>query len=149
MASCAMRGSWLSSRGPAWRSDGTVFFTDVPNNRIMRRTAAGKIVLHRTPSGHANGIFVDKQDGLLIAESDGRIVRENADGSVDVLADSFDGRPFNSPNDLALDSKRQNLLHRPCPASDARTLLKRTVMAGPFMACTVWTHPTGYAAPDT
>ena len=90
--------------GPAWRSDGTVLFTDVPNNRIMRRTVDGKIELHRTPSGHANGMFIGDKDQLLIAESNGRIVRENADGTVDVLADSFGGQPFNSPNDLALDS---------------------------------------------
>lgn len=91
--------------GPAWRSDGTVFFTDVPSNRIMRRTADGEIEPHRTPSGYANGLFVDGQDRLLIAETNGRIVRENSDGTVEVLADSFDGQPFNSPNDLALDSR--------------------------------------------
>ena len=91
--------------GPAWRSDGTVLFTDVPNNRILRRDVGGRISLHRSPSGHANGMFVDHEDRLLIAESEGRIIRENIDGSVDVLAAEYDGKAFNSPNDLALDTK--------------------------------------------
>ena len=91
--------------GPAWRSDGSVFFTDVPNNKILRRTAKGKVLEHRSPSGHANGLFIDGLDRLLIAEMDGRIVRENLDGAVEVLADNYNGMALNGPNDLALDSK--------------------------------------------
>lgn len=91
--------------GPAWHPDGTVFFSDIPNNRIMRWSGKGPATIHRTPSSHANGLIVDQQGRLVIAETDGRLVREKTDGSVEVLADSFNNKPFNSLNDLAIDSK--------------------------------------------
>ena len=90
--------------GPAWRSDGTVFFTDIPNNRIMRWTGKGPARVHREPSGHANGLLFDGEDRLLIAEDDGRLVRENLNGTIEVLADQYNGKPFNSLNDLTLDT---------------------------------------------
>ena len=91
--------------GPAWHPDGTVFFSDIPNNRIMRWSGKGAPKVHRHPSGHANGLVVDAEGRLVIAEDDGRLVRENLDGSIEVLAGEFGGKPFNALNDLALDSK--------------------------------------------
>jgi len=91
--------------GPAWRSDGVVFFTDIPNDRIMRRNPDGSTTVHRSPAGHANGLYVDGQDRLLIAEDEGRLVRESPDGTIEVLADEYESRPFNSLNDVAVDTK--------------------------------------------
>ena len=91
--------------GPAWHPDGTLYFTDIPNNKIMRWAPKSRPQVHRTPSGHANGLVFDAEGRLLIAEDDGRLMRENQDGTVEVLADTFNGAPFNSLNDLALDTK--------------------------------------------
>ena len=71
----------------------------------MRRDPDGSLKVHRTPSNHANGMFIDGQDRLVIAETDGRIVRESPNGDIEVLAELYNGKPFNSPNDLAMDSK--------------------------------------------
>ena len=90
--------------GPAWRSDGVLFFTDVPNNKIMKWAGQGPAKVHRTPSGQANGLVVDGEDNLLIAETAGRIVRERPDGTIDVLTAEYEGQRYNAPNDLAVDS---------------------------------------------
>lgn len=98
-------GSVAFVEGPATRSDGVVFFTDIPNSRILRRNTDGTIELHRDSSNNANGLFFDKSDNLLIAETGGRIVSENPNGNIRVLADGFNDANFNAPNDLALDTK--------------------------------------------
>jgi len=90
--------------GPAWQ-DGVLFFSDIPNNRIMEWRGQGAPRVHRTPSNHANGLAFDAEGRMVVAEEDGRLVRENNDGSVEVLAERFDGAPFNSLNDLAIDSQ--------------------------------------------
>lgn len=91
--------------GPAWRDDGTLLFTDIPNNKIMGWKSGGPPYIHRTPAGMANGLIFDGAGNLIIAETAGRIVRETPDGKIDVLAESFDGMKFNAPNDLTIDSQ--------------------------------------------
>ena len=91
--------------GPALHPDGSIYFTDIPNDRIMRWSESGPAQVHRSPAGHANGMIFDKEGRLVIAENDGRLVREDADGNVEVLADEFRGAPFNALNDVAIDSK--------------------------------------------
>ncbi|MGI9228578.1 MAG: SMP-30/gluconolactonase/LRE family protein [Gammaproteobacteria bacterium] len=90
--------------GPVARADGSILFTDIPNNRIMRWEKGGGAKVYLTPSGRANGLFYDSRGRLIMAETNGRLVRENPDGSIDVLADEFNGHPFNSLNDLAIDT---------------------------------------------
>lgn len=90
------------TEGPAADSDGNVFFTDQPNDRIMRWSAAdGAVTLFLSPSGRANGLWFDEY-GNLFAAADG----ENAlwsiapDGSHTVLLRGFGGGELNGPNDL-------------------------------------------------
>tara|TARA_R110002096_G_scaffold196404_13_gene379286 strand:- start:3662 stop:4621 length:960 start_codon:yes stop_codon:yes gene_type:complete len=96
--------------GPAWRSDGNVFFTDIENNRIMRRDPSGVIRVFRHPSGRANGLVFDLEERLHACEGhreggNRRVTRTEADGSITVLTDRFGGKRYNSPNDLVIDGK--------------------------------------------
>jgi gluconolactonase len=97
------------TEGPAWHSDGNVYFSDIVNNRIMRRDGSGATHVFRTPSGRANGLLFDHQGRLLACEGgreggNRRVTRTELNGTVTVLASNYDGKRFNSPNDCALDS---------------------------------------------
>ncbi len=87
--------------GPVWLGDmGCLLFSDIPNNRILRWTEDG-ITTFRTPSNYANGHTRDRQGRLVSCEhGTRRVTRTEWDGSVTVLADRFDGKPLNSPNDV-------------------------------------------------
>ncbi|MEM7559862.1 MAG: SMP-30/gluconolactonase/LRE family protein, partial [Planctomycetota bacterium] len=98
------------TEGPAWHPNGSVFFTDVENNRIMWRDPASKTRIYRTPSGRANGLVFDLEGRLLACEGgkeggNRRVTRTELDGSIAVLIDRFEGKRFNSPNDITVDSK--------------------------------------------
>lgn len=101
-------GQVAFTEGPVWHPDGSVYFTDVENNRIMRRDASGVIRTFRTPSGRANGLVFDLQGRLLACEGsreggNRRITRTELNGTISVLADQFNGKRFNSPNDITID----------------------------------------------
>ncbi|MDF1657721.1 MAG: SMP-30/gluconolactonase/LRE family protein [Verrucomicrobiales bacterium] len=96
--------------GPAWSSDANVFFTDIENNRIMRRDPSGTVQVYRQPSGRANGLAFDSMGLLHACEGhreggNRRITRTEKDGRITILTDRYNGRRYNSPNDLVIDSK--------------------------------------------
>ncbi len=92
-----------AGEGPAW-SSGALYFTG--GNRITKRDLRGAVEVFRSPSGGANGLLFDKEGRLVVCESSNRrITRTEPDGSITVLADNFEGKRFNSPNDLTMDSK--------------------------------------------
>jgi gluconolactonase len=96
--------------GPAWSPDGNVFFTDIENNRIMRRDPSGVLHVFRQPSGKANGLSFDSKGRLHACEGhreggNRRVTRTETDGIITVLTDRYDGKRYNSPNDLTIDSK--------------------------------------------
>ncbi|GAB5562702.1 MAG: SMP-30/gluconolactonase/LRE family protein [Synoicihabitans sp.] len=101
-------GSVAFTEGPAWHPpSGTVFFTDIVNNRIMRSDTKGKADVYRTPSGRANGLAFDHQNRLIACESgpdNRRITRTEHDGSITVLTATYRGKRYNSPNDLVVAS---------------------------------------------
>ena len=95
-------GLW--SEGPAWSSQGRyLVWSDLPNNRQMRWLQDdGRITVFRQPSNNGNGNTFDFQGRQLTCEHlTRRVVRYEHDGSVTVIADNFNGKHFNSPNDLA------------------------------------------------
>lgn len=93
-----------AGEGPAWSPKGELFFTGGGN--IWRRDAAGKVQVFRESPNGANGLLFDKQGRLVACETrNRRITRTEADGSITVLADRYEGKRFNSPNDLTVDSK--------------------------------------------
>ncbi|MCA9064715.1 MAG: SMP-30/gluconolactonase/LRE family protein [Planctomycetaceae bacterium] len=91
------------TEGPAVDSDGNVYFTDIPGNRIHKRTTRGELSVFIEPSGHCNGLMI-VGDRLLACEMDGRLKQFSLSRRTEtVLADSFEGVRFNAPNDLVID----------------------------------------------
>jgi gluconolactonase len=97
-------GPFSFTEGPAWDGE-VVLFTDIPNSRIMRYNPEdGQCTEFRTGTNEANGLILDKDGQLYACEGGGRrMVRYNPDGTTTVLADKFEGKQLNSPNDLAFD----------------------------------------------
>ena len=105
-----VEGRVAFTEGPAWHPDGNVYFSDIANNRIMRRDRTGAVHIERTPSGRTNGLCFDQQGRLICcegggAESNRRVTRVELDGTLTVLADRFEGKRINSPNDCTIDSQ--------------------------------------------
>jgi gluconolactonase len=99
-------GPYQFSEGPVWNGE-AILFTDIPNDRIMRYDPkGGSCSVHKTDTRGANGLALDRK-GRLIACQGGaegrRVVRYEEDGTETVVADRFEGKRFNSPNDLAID----------------------------------------------
>jgi gluconolactonase len=98
------------TEGGALAGDGAILFSDI-GNRIMRFDPRnGGVTVFRDPSGRANGLIFDPRGRLIAAEganSGGkrRISITEADGSVRTLADRYEGKRFNSPNDVAIDAQ--------------------------------------------
>ncbi len=93
----------LWSEGPAWNAQGRyLLWSDIPNNRQLRWLEDdGRVSVFRMPSNNSNGNSFDFQGRQLSCEHlTRRVVRYELDGSVTVLADSYDGKHLNSPNDV-------------------------------------------------
>ncbi len=100
------------SEGPVWvRDGGYLLFSDIPNNAVMKWKEGEGISVFLKPAGYtgsadpsgepgSNGLLVDKQGRLVLCEhGDRRIARLEKDGKKTTLADKYDGKRFNSPND--------------------------------------------------
>jgi gluconolactonase len=93
----------LWSEGPAWNAQGRyLVWSDIPNNRQLRWLEDdGRVSVFRSPSNNSNGNTFDFQGRQLSCEHlMRRVVRYELDGSVTVLADSYNGKRLNSPNDV-------------------------------------------------
>jgi gluconolactonase len=93
----------LWSEGPAWNAQGRyLVWSDIPNNRQLRWLEDdGRVSVFRTPSNNSNGNTFDFQGRQLSCEHlMRRVVRYELDGSITVLADSYQGKRLNSPNDV-------------------------------------------------
>lgn len=96
----------IFTEGPVWFADHQcLLWSDIPANRIMRLTADGRVGVFRQGSNHTNGNTRDRQGRLVCCEhSARRVTRTEADGTITVLADAFEGKPLNSPNDVVVKS---------------------------------------------
>jgi gluconolactonase len=95
------------AEGPVWFGDGRyVLWSDIPNNRVMRwDEETGQASVFRKPSNFENGHTRDRHGRLLSCEHGGRrITRTEYDGTITVLADRYEGKPLNSPNDIVCKS---------------------------------------------
>ena len=95
------------SEGPAWFPAGRyLVWSDIPNNRLMRWDETdGSVSVFRQPSNNTNGNSVDRQGRLVSCEHlSRRVTRTEHDGSITVIADGFDGKLLNSPNDVVVKS---------------------------------------------
>ncbi|MGB2865083.1 MAG: SMP-30/gluconolactonase/LRE family protein, partial [Sedimentisphaerales bacterium] len=101
-----LAGGFSFTEGPAADTQGNVFFTDIPNNRIHKWSLDGKLSTFRENSGGANGLYFDKDGNLLVCEGGGRrLVSIDPKGNVTVLTDKYQDKKFNSLNDLWIDPK--------------------------------------------
>jgi len=94
-------GRW--TEGPAYFPAGRyVTFSDIPNDRMLRwDETTGAVGVFREPANYTNGHTVDRAGRLVSCEQGTRrITRTEHDGSITVLADRYDGKRFNSPNDI-------------------------------------------------
>ncbi len=95
------------TEGPVWHPDGYLLFSDIPGNTIYKWTPDGKVVKFRSPSGHSNGLTFDKQGRFIACEhGNRRVSRTESDGTIVTLADEYNGKPLNSPNDVVIKSDR-------------------------------------------
>ncbi len=97
-------GGFGFTEGPVWLpGEHALLFSDIPGDRIHRLETNGRLWVFREPSYNSNGLTLDAV-GRLIACEHGtrRVTRTELDGSVTVLADSFEGKPLNSPNDVVV-----------------------------------------------
>lgn len=92
--------------GSVWFGDaGCLLFSDIPNNRILRWTPDQGISVYREPSNFSNGHTRDRQGRLISCEhGTRRVTRTELDGQITVIADRYDGKPLNSPNDVVVKS---------------------------------------------
>ena len=91
------------SEGPAWSSQGRyLVWSDIPNNRQMRWLEDdGRVTVFRSPSNNSNGNTFDFQGRQLSCEHlTRRVVRYENDGSISLIADKYNGKRLNSPNDV-------------------------------------------------
>ena len=94
------------TEGPVWFGDADcLLFSDIPNNRILRWNEQTGITTYRAPSNFSNGHTRDRQGRLVSCEHGGRrVTRTELDGTITVIADGYDGKPLNSPNDVVVKS---------------------------------------------
>jgi gluconolactonase len=108
----AIAGAVTLLEGPAVDAEGTLFFSDIPGNRIFKMTTDGKTSIWRADSGRTNGNCFDALGRLVSCEGGEqgpgrrRIVRTDMKtGAISVLTDRYENKRYNSPNDLAIDTK--------------------------------------------
>jgi gluconolactonase len=93
-----------AGEGPSWDPAGFLYFTG--RGRISRRDTQGRITVFRESANGANGTLVDALGRLVVCEAAARrVTRTGSDGAITVLTGNYQGRKYNSPNDLTIDSK--------------------------------------------
>lgn len=95
------------TEGPATDKEGNVYFTDQPNDRILKWSAAeNEVSVYMQPSGRSNGLFIDNEGNLLAcADEKNQLWRIDADKNSTVLVTDYKGKKLNGPNDLWVDKK--------------------------------------------
>ena len=106
------------TEGPAVDREGNVYFTDIINQRIMKLSKDGPLSIYREKSNVANGLLIDPQGRLIACEGaeferpgvklkgKPQITRTDLKtGKIEILADSYQGKPLQGPNDVTIDSK--------------------------------------------
>ncbi len=92
------------TEGPVDDGEGHVYFTDIPNAKILRIDAQGELTVFTDDSHHANGLMLNAAGEMVACEMDGQVVAWNrTTKSRRTLASGYQGKRFNAPNDLVID----------------------------------------------
>src|SRR6516165_2457380 len=99
-------GALGPAEGPVWwKEGGYLLFSDIHNNKRMKYTPGQGVTVFKEPTNRANGLTRDLQGRLVACEHDTRrVTRQELDGSITVIANSFQGRRLNRPNDVVVKS---------------------------------------------
>src|SRR5580704_11644938 len=94
------------AEGPLWwKEDRCLLFSDIHNNRRMKYVPGSGVTVFQEPTNRANGLTRDLQGRLIACEHDTRrVTRQEPDGSITVIANSFQGKQLNRPNDVVVKS---------------------------------------------
>ena len=96
-----LSGEFKFTEGPSCDKEGNVFFTDQPNDRIMKWSVDGKLSEFLKPAGRANGMYFEPNGNLLAcADEKTELWEITPDGKHTVLAKEYDGKKLNAPNDV-------------------------------------------------
>ena len=96
-----LSGGFQFTEGPVWHPDGYLLFSDIPANTIYKWVpGSSEAVVYRQPSNHSNGLTLDRENRLVACEHDRRVSRTEPDGTVVPIAERYQGRRLNSPNDI-------------------------------------------------
>ncbi|HZV06661.1 MAG TPA: SMP-30/gluconolactonase/LRE family protein [Gemmataceae bacterium] len=101
-----LAGGFKFTEGPAADADGNVFFTDQPNDRILKWSTDGKLSTFLSPCGRANGLCFDAKGNLwACADEKNELWRIDPKGKATVVVKDYQGKLLNGPNDLWIHSK--------------------------------------------
>ena len=96
-----LAGDFQFTEGPTCDAEGNVFFTDQPNDRILKWSVEGKLSTFLQPAGRANGMYFDHKGNLIACADEKNALWSIApDGTVTVILNQFNGKPLNGPNDV-------------------------------------------------
>ncbi len=99
-----LSGDFRFTEGPSWDRKGTLYFSDIPNKTIHSWTSKKGIETFKVLEGSCNGLRFDQAGNLFVCQPAGRaIVKITPEGKQSVVADEFEGKKLNSPNDLWID----------------------------------------------
>jgi len=94
---------YLFTEGPVWSRDGFLVFSDIPNNKLLQFKPGAPANNLRADTNGANGNTYDLQGRLYSCESRSRrVTRSDKKGKVEVLAERYQGKRFNAPNDIVV-----------------------------------------------
>lgn len=111
---------YIFTEGPVWSREGFLLYSDVPNNRIWKLAPGSKPEVFREPSGYGNGNTYDAQGRLYTCESrTRRLVRTGRKGQIQVLAERWEGKRLNAPNDVVV--RRDGHIYFTDPAFGAQS----------------------------
>lgn len=112
----------VAGEGPAWHPELGILTSG--NGHINRLSLDGKSTVHRKDAG-TNGLLFDAKGNLLACEPElRRVTRTSPDGKITVLAEKFDGKRFNQPNDITVDSKGLIYFSDPCYGDRSKLEMK-------------------------
>lgn len=92
------------AEGPVWLPEREALrFSDIPRNRILEfRPATGEVTVYKSEAGYVNGRTTDLEGRVVQCSNQERRVERDVDGVVSMVVDRFEGRRFNSPNDIVV-----------------------------------------------
>ncbi len=92
------------TEGPVWNPSGFLLFSDIPADTIYKWTTNGKLSVFRRPAGNPNGNTFDRQGRLITAQHNRQLTRTEKNAKITILAERYQGKRLNSPNDVVVKS---------------------------------------------